>query len=239
VKVISPLLGFNNNVKHKGRIFHIQTEDSGLKYPHIITHLFADGGRIVKSKKTDYSEHVGRPEVTSIIRNLMKEQHKAMFVALRDGSLDELIEYVIDGRPAPPQKPSVVKASVRPSGEPRSPLSENEQPGLRQRPPSAELRKLAPDPFQPPQDESVEVQVPELPHDSQPARPTPVLGTVDSSQPPGRYVAARPAAIFAPDGGGEAASLFGGSSLSEQSLDDVILSYLSDEVTEEPAESSE
>jgi hypothetical protein len=62
---------------------------------------------------------------------------------------------------------------------------------------------------------------------------------VDSSQPPGRYVAARPAAIFAPDGGGEAASLFGGSSLSEQSLDDVILSYLSDEVTEEPAESSE
>src|SRR5690606_34821597 len=32
--------GFNHNIKHKGRIFHIQTEDSGPKNPHIITHLF-------------------------------------------------------------------------------------------------------------------------------------------------------------------------------------------------------
>src|SRR5436853_3548334 len=44
-------VGFNNNVKYKGQVFHIQTEDSGLDKPHVITHLFADGGRIIKSHK--------------------------------------------------------------------------------------------------------------------------------------------------------------------------------------------
>ena len=58
-KAPSPLLGYNNNVRHKNRVFHIQTEDSGVKHPHIITHLFMDGGRILKSVKTSYAEHVG------------------------------------------------------------------------------------------------------------------------------------------------------------------------------------
>jgi len=59
LKAPSPLLGYNNNVRHKNRVFHIQTEDSGIKHPHIITHLFMDGGRILKSLKTSYAEHVG------------------------------------------------------------------------------------------------------------------------------------------------------------------------------------
>lgn len=87
----SPLVGFNNNVVHRGRVFHIQTEDSGVKHPHVITHLFADGGRIVKSHRTDYTEHLEKPDRVQVLRNLMKEQHKAMFIALRDGSLDSLI----------------------------------------------------------------------------------------------------------------------------------------------------
>ena len=44
-----PLLGFNNNVRHRGRVFHIQTEDSGIRHARIVTHLFADGGRIVRT----------------------------------------------------------------------------------------------------------------------------------------------------------------------------------------------
>src|SRR5882672_2729713 len=87
----SPLLGFNNNVRHKGKIFHLQTEDSGIKHPHVITHLFADGGRIVKTMKTSYAEHVGNDRLSDIVRDLMKEQHKAMFISLRDGQFDGLI----------------------------------------------------------------------------------------------------------------------------------------------------
>jgi hypothetical protein len=96
-KFQSPLLGYNNNVRHKNRVFHIQTEDSGVNHPHIITHLFMDGGRILKSVKKSYAEHVGVDGMSDTVRGLMKEQHKAMFIALRDGQFD----YLVDGGPAP------------------------------------------------------------------------------------------------------------------------------------------
>lgn len=88
MKAPSPLLGFNNNFKHKGQVYHIQTEDSGVKHPHIITHLFADGGRILKSIKTSYATYVGDPMMGEVVKQMMKEQHKAMIVALRDGAFD-------------------------------------------------------------------------------------------------------------------------------------------------------
>ena len=91
-KYASPLLGYNNNVRHKGKVFHIQTEDSGAKYGHIITHLFMDGGRILKSVKTGYSEYLGNDRMSDIVREMMKQQHKAMFIALRDGKFDPVVE---------------------------------------------------------------------------------------------------------------------------------------------------
>ncbi len=91
-KTPPPVLGFNNNVRHQGRIFHIQTEDSGVKRPHVITHLFGDGGRILKTARTNYSEHVGRSDIAQVVRQMMKDQHKAMFVALRKGELNSIIE---------------------------------------------------------------------------------------------------------------------------------------------------
>jgi hypothetical protein len=94
----SPLLGYNNNVRHKGKVFHVQTEDSGIKYGHIITHLFMDGGRILKSVKTSYSEYFDNDRMGEIVREMMKQQHKAMFIALRDGKFD----LIIDGAEAPP-----------------------------------------------------------------------------------------------------------------------------------------
>jgi hypothetical protein len=91
-KLPSPLLGYNNNVRHKGKVFHVQTEDSGVKYGHIITHLFMDGGRILKSVKTSYAEYVENDRMGEIVREMMKQQHKAMFIALRDGKFDVIIE---------------------------------------------------------------------------------------------------------------------------------------------------
>lgn len=91
-KFQSPLLGYNNNVRHKNRVFHIQTEDSGVNHPHIITHLFMDGGRILKSVKTSYAEHVGTDGMKETVRGMMKEQHKAMFIALRDGQYDHIVD---------------------------------------------------------------------------------------------------------------------------------------------------
>ncbi len=86
-------MGFNNNIKSKGNVYHVQTEDSGLDAPHIITHLFADGGRVIKSHKRSYAEAIASEEdIAAYVRSLMKAQHMEMVLALRDGRFDAIIE---------------------------------------------------------------------------------------------------------------------------------------------------
>jgi hypothetical protein len=85
-------VGFNNNIKYRGLVFHVQTEDSGLDKPHIITHLFADGGRIIKSHKRTYTEEVSRSDVAIFVRGLMKSQHMEMAIMLREGRFDPVID---------------------------------------------------------------------------------------------------------------------------------------------------
>ena len=84
-------VGFNNNIKFRDQVFHVQTEDSGLDKPHLITHLFADGGRVIKSHKRTYNEAVDRPDVSAYVRALMKGQHLEMALMLREGAFDEII----------------------------------------------------------------------------------------------------------------------------------------------------
>jgi hypothetical protein len=108
VKHPSALLGYNNNVRHKGKVFHVQTEDSGVKYGHIITHLFMDGGRILKSVKTSYSEYLDNDRMGEIVREMMKQQHKAMFIALRDGKFDAIIESSDTGHSSTQSFPAAV-----------------------------------------------------------------------------------------------------------------------------------
>ncbi|MBL8600771.1 MAG: hypothetical protein JNK72_02505 [Myxococcales bacterium] len=92
-KVQSPLLGYNTNVRYRGRVFHVQTEDSGVTKPHVITHLFADGGRIIKSQKTAYAELLEHPDLQGQVKKLMQDQHKAMLLSLRSGEHDAMIGF--------------------------------------------------------------------------------------------------------------------------------------------------
>ena len=84
-------MGFNNNIKFQDQVFHVQTEDSGLDQPHIITHLFADGGRVIKSHKRSYADAVARSDVAEFVRGLMKSQHLEMVLLLREGRFDNVI----------------------------------------------------------------------------------------------------------------------------------------------------
>jgi hypothetical protein len=78
------LIGYNTNVPYKGAIYHVQTEDSGLKSPVIITLLYLKG-TILASKKTSYSHLASSPDYKEKVRELMKEQHKAMLKELIAG----------------------------------------------------------------------------------------------------------------------------------------------------------
>ena len=229
MKNISPVLGFNTNVRHKGKVFHIQTEDSGVKHPHIITHLFADGGRILKSTKASYAEHLSEPNLTERVRTMMKDQHKAMFMALRDGTYDGLLD---EG--AAPASRSAIAAPSPPAAEPKpapgapEPPSEDAQPALSVRADPAAAKAwsaaVAPTtatatPAEPP---------PPAPAASSANAPAPTPTRPDPAA--GRYVASRPAAIFASARPSEGGNVFGEDMISDKSLDEVILTFLADEV---------
>jgi hypothetical protein len=227
-----PLLGFNNNVRHRGRVFHIQTEDSGTKSPRIVTHLFADGGRIIRTTRTDYAEHVGRDDVAQIVRKLMKDQHKAMFISLRAGELDELIES--SGLSLGPEasRPSAeVVLDSSPSAAP-APLPEPDEPPKRARALSnPNLRRVIPS-VPPPAAGSLELDVDSLDRNP-PAAPRSPAAPPAPASAADRYAPARPAAIFGetpPD----SSSIFGDKVISEKSLDEVILSYLAEDLDGSP-----
>ncbi len=84
--------GFNNNFRYRGILFHVQTEDSGVTNPHVITHLF-HGGNILASEKLDYSGklELGEDELEEVVRELMETQHKAMLKRLQRGLHDTAI----------------------------------------------------------------------------------------------------------------------------------------------------
>ncbi len=269
-----PLLGFNNNVRHRGRIFHIQTEDSGVKSPRIVTHLFADGGRIIKTTRTEYAEHVARPDMQPFVRGLMKEQHKDMFTALRMGDLDQLLEDVCGPFEQPPQASKAPPASPIDSAppaalpaRPRAPARGPSQPDIDTPPISSafgddertaersdrpnalsnpNLRKVVPS--LPPatalpldvDGASIE-RLSALPSLDRNSEPSGLLAQGTSSlrkrvNPAAPAAAAAPASLSRPSSrfaavpSRNSSSIFGDGVISEQSLDEVILSYLAEDL---------
>ena len=84
------LPGYNHNITYKEQQFHIQTEDSGIKNPCIITLLYRDGV-IISSQKTGYADILKAEQLWEIVEDLMKEQHKEMLRCLKRGEFDEKI----------------------------------------------------------------------------------------------------------------------------------------------------
>ncbi len=91
------VVGFNHNFRYKGEVYHIQTEDSGVKSPNIVTLLYF-GGTILASKKTSYADIVRVDNLGQVVEELMKEQHKNMLRSLKTGEFDVVIERFHSGR---------------------------------------------------------------------------------------------------------------------------------------------
>jgi len=246
----SPLLGYNTNVRHKGRVYHIQTEDSGLAHPHIITHLFADGGRIVASKKTGYAQHVGDDGYAVIVKKLMQDQHKSLFIALRDGVYDVELD-----ASSPGTVPANIATATTATGETRAPA-----PAAAAQAAPAALIAPARAQSGPIDIDALERAAAARANASHVTRDIDALeraaaaasagapgATPTADTGPGRYQSTRPtvktervggsrsdvpkATALKPPAGGD--SIFGGDLVSERSLDEVILSYLAEDLEEE------
>ena len=259
-------VGFNHNIKHNGKIYHVQTEDSGAQNPHIITHLFV-GGNILATKKTSYADIVKAENLQQIVRELMEEQHKAMLRNLVNGVYDN----VEDGQ-VPEMKPAVQRTRPRAPAPPTGNTAPERKPPPAQQPPAPAAEKFPPPPrtqvaiprheaptqrampaarvsgtqiHKPPPPETVPKRVPQArPVTIKPKEPAPGRPAAGREAPPAaqRPPTPKPAADLPPEvlaarrlserpvpKNTAGPTIFGEDLISEKSLDEVILGYLSGE----------
>jgi hypothetical protein len=82
------VVGFNHNIRYKGEIFHVQTEDSGILNPFITTLLYRNG-TIIASKKTSYADILKVEMLANVVEDIMKDQHKEILRRLKAGEFDD------------------------------------------------------------------------------------------------------------------------------------------------------
>lgn len=217
--------GFNHNIKHKGRVYHIQTEDSGPKNPHVITHVFV-GGNIIASKKTSYADIVDGPEWEKAVRSMMEEQHKHMLRNLVNGMYDTVATgtaYHLDG-PAPVNFTATSPATSSMAGAAAFKAL-----------PSTTQGKVVPITAAPGGVPVVPTPptAPPQPAPAATAQPDVVVGeALPAAEGSWADVAGdgKPPAPAAPGKGAPRGTIFGEDLISEKSLDEVILGYLSEDL---------
>lgn len=213
-------VGFNTNVVYHGATLHIQTEDSGLGRPHVITHLYREG-TILATRRTSY-DPAGEPgEVRDRVRALMKAQHKQVLLGLRDGVFDEAVDRVLAGVGAAAGESEAVGVS---EDEPAFPVAGAALPSC----PTPASGAVHPS-LTPPGGRGRASYRPPAPGPSEPdrVRPEPEESVVAPAQGrPRRPTPLRPVVHREREG-------FGKELISDRSLDEVVLSYLAEELTKD------
>lgn len=117
------ITGFNTDVKHKNRVFHIQTEDKGEANPYVESLVYV-GGEILATKRTSYAEVVRGGRDDHAVQDLMEQQHRTMIAAIQRGRFDgpNGAVQVPDGMSAPePPQPAAAPAEAAAGIPPETP----------------------------------------------------------------------------------------------------------------------
>ncbi len=81
------ITGFNTDVRYRGLVYHVQTEDKGPENPLIET-LIYKGGEILGSRRLPYQDVVSDLDDEAAISRLMEDQHKGMIMEVKRGRFD-------------------------------------------------------------------------------------------------------------------------------------------------------
>ncbi len=183
----SPILGYNHNIRHRGLVFHVQTEDSGVDNPHIFTHLF-HGGVIINTRKLVYDAEADE----EVVKSLMQAQHKAMLKHLKSGTFGEKIDEYLgnnaDLQPFDPGDDGTARAETEPFS--RVDLEEivSRDQGTA---PTVRLD-------QPPSDVSAAFNAVQAPVDNEPTVPVEAPSVPPATRPAGKPRTAPPRAATSP-----------------------------------------
>jgi hypothetical protein len=81
------ITGYNTDVRHKNRVFHVQTEDKGAGNPCVESLVYV-GGEILATQRVSYAEMVEKGRDDQAIQELMEQQHRGMIAAIQRGKFD-------------------------------------------------------------------------------------------------------------------------------------------------------
>jgi hypothetical protein len=82
--------GYNHSIRYKNHLVHVQTEDAGPRQAVVATHLFV-GGHVFARRCASYADRRGAPDLPALVRQLVHHEHRAAFLALRNGEYDDAL----------------------------------------------------------------------------------------------------------------------------------------------------
>ena len=80
------ITGYNTDVPHNKRVFHIQTEDKG-ETPEIESLVYV-GGEILATRRTSYAEAIRGGRDDRVVQEILEQQHRTMIAAVQRGHFD-------------------------------------------------------------------------------------------------------------------------------------------------------
>jgi len=81
------ITGYNTDIKHDERVFHVQTEDKGVANPTIESLIYS-GGKIIASRQYSYASLLRGGYSEKAIQELLDSQHRKMLRDIRGGKYD-------------------------------------------------------------------------------------------------------------------------------------------------------
>jgi hypothetical protein len=87
------ITGFNTDVLHGDRMYHVQTEDRGTKENPVVESLVYIGGTVIAQKLTPYGDRVQQGANEATIAALIKRQHQVIIAAIKADRIEDLIRH--------------------------------------------------------------------------------------------------------------------------------------------------
>jgi hypothetical protein len=83
------ITGYNTDVEHNGVVYHVQTEDKGLRTPVILSLVYT-GGAILASKRSAYYDLIASGFEENVLVERLERQHKLICAAVHAGRIEDL-----------------------------------------------------------------------------------------------------------------------------------------------------
>jgi len=82
--------GFNTEIKRLAAVFHVQTQDAGPSTRYVES-LIYKSGKLVSSRKVDYTSSLAHPQLQAKVQQIMEEQHRTILKEIADGRFDQYL----------------------------------------------------------------------------------------------------------------------------------------------------